>query len=75
MLFLCIADTPYLRLHSNGNYLFSCDGWLSHLTVEGDDPQEICVRSSGSEGDRIEANVIMVDQTATGTYILTVWVH
>jgi len=68
-------DTLYLRLQNNGDYPFSCDGRLSHLAVEGDDPLEICVRSSGSEENMVEANVIMVDQTATGTYILTVWVH
>ena len=70
MLFLCIADTLYLRLQSNTDYPFSCDGSLSHLAVEGDDPLEICVRSLGSEGDRIEANMIVMDQTATGTYVL-----
>ena len=43
--------------------------------MEGDDPLEICVRSSGSEGDMIEANVIIMDGTATGTYALTVCVH
>jgi len=43
--------------------------------VEGDDFLEICVRSVGSEGDMIEANVIVVDGTATGTYVLTVCVH
>ena len=75
MLFLCTADTLYLRLQSNGGNPLSCDGSLSHLALEGDDPLEICVRSLGSEGDMIEANVIIVDQTATGTYVLTVCVH
>jgi len=68
-------DTLYLQLQDNRDSPFSCDGSLNHYAAEGDDPLEICVRSSGSEGDMIEANVIMVDETATGTYVLTVCVH
>ena len=40
------------------------------MVVEGDDPLEICVRISGSEGERINANVIIADGTATGMYSL-----
>ena len=38
------------------------------MAVEGDDPVEICVRISGSEGETVKANVIIVDETTTGTY-------
>ena len=36
--------------------------------MEGDDLLEICVHISGS-GESVEANVIIVDRTATGTYV------
>ena len=42
------------------------------MTVEGDDPLEICVRTSGSEAETVEANVIIVDGTATGMYLLAI---
>ena len=40
------------------------------MAVEGDDPLEICVRISGSEGETVVANVITWGGTATGTYVL-----
>ena len=48
----------------------SCDGSLDYVAVEGDDPLEICVRISGSEGETVVANVITLNGTATGTYAL-----
>ena len=51
---------------------FSCDGSLNRVTMEGDDPLEICVRISGSEGETAEANMIIVDGTATGMHVLTI---
>ena len=67
MVFLFTADT-YLQLRRYNTP--SCDGSLSHVIVEGDDPLEICVRISGSEGERVKANVIILDGTATGTYMI-----
>ena len=46
----------------------SCDGRLNHVAVEGDDPLEICVHISGSEGETVIANVNTEDGTATGAY-------
>ena len=36
------------------------------MTVEGDDPLEICVRITGSEGETVIVNVDTEDGTATG---------
>jgi len=69
---LCTADLPYLQLQNSRVAISSCDGSLSDVAVEGDDPLEICVRSWGSEGETVKANVIIVDGTTTGTYVLTI---
>jgi len=47
----------------------TCDGSLDYEAVEGDDPLEICIRISGSEGEEVIANVITEDETATGIHI------
>ena len=70
LFFPCTAGAPYSLLLLNNVYGLVCDGSLNHEVVEGDDPLEICVRISGSEGERVEVNVITVDGTATGTYVL-----
>ena len=57
-------------MNVNNEHGLACDGSLNHEVVEGDDPLEICVRISGSEGERVEVNVITIDGTATGTYVL-----
>ena len=69
-LYLDTADPQYLQFFNN-RHVLSCDGSLNHVAVEGDDPLEICVRTSGSEGEKVTANVIIVDGTATGMYVLT----
>ena len=69
------ADTTFLQFQNNrapSLFSFQCDGSLGRVTVEGDDPLEICVRISGSEGETVEANVIIVDGTATGMYVLAI---
>ena len=49
--------------------VMTCDGSLDFKAVEGDDPLEICIRISGSEGEEVIANVITEDETATGIHI------
>lgn len=69
--YLYTADPQYLQFFNN-RHVLSCDGSLNHWAVEGDGPLEICVRTSGSEGEKVTANVIIVDGTATGMYVLTI---
>lgn len=70
MLYLYTAEPLYLQLLNSRRYPFPCDCTLSNSVVEGDDPLEICVRISGSEGETVEVNVIIVDGTATGIYVI-----